>query len=355
MARRSRSDEVLSLGQITELVGGALHGDAPSGVRVTSVAELDGAGESDLVFVADQRRLPQLANCGASVALAPNALAAEAHENYGLPVIGVIDPHAAVAVILERLYPLVAGGQGISPHAVVATSAVVANGAIVGPTAVIDENATIGQGTEVGAGSYVGPGVSLGAECVIHPNVTIYEGTMIGDRALVHSGVVIGADGFGFARGVSEQMKIPQVGGVRIGDDVEIGANSCVDRGTLRETLIGDGTKIDNLVQIGHNCRIGRGCAISALTGLAGSTVIEDGVIMGGHVGTAGHQVIGAGSMLAAMAGVHGDLPAGSVVAGAPHMDIRVWRRAVPAFTKLPELLRRVRRLERRLDESSEE
>lgn len=305
--------------------------------------------------MADQARMGQLDGSRAAVALVPVALAAAAHRDYGLPTIGVADPHAAVALVLERFYPLAPAERGVHPAANVAASAVLGPDVAVAAGAVIDADAVVGANTEIGAGCYIGPGVVVGADCILHPNVTIYEGSRVGDGALFHAGVVIGADGFGFARDASGQLKIPQVGGVRIEDNVEIGANSCVDRGTLSETVIGSGTKIDNLVQIGHNCRVGKGCAISGLTGVAGSTVIEDGVIMGGHVGTAGHQVIGAGSMLAAMAGVHGDLPPGSIVAGAPHMDIKIWRRAVPAFTKLPELLRRVRRIERRLEEPDQE
>lgn len=322
---------------------------------MTAVAELGRAGASDLVFVVDEKRLTALAGCDAAVALVPESLAAGAHADYGLPTIGVPDSYAAVAAVLERLNPLVAGGQGVHATASVAESAVLGEGVVVAAGAAIDDGAQVGARTEIGAGSYVGPDVVIGADCLLYPNVTLYQGTTLGERVLLHAGVVIGADGFGFTRAAAGHLKIPQVGGVRVGDDVEIGANSCVDRGTLNETVIGSGSKIDNLVQIGHNCRIGRNCMICALCGLSGSTVLEDGVIMGGAVGMAGHQVIGAGSMIAAKTGVHGDLSSGSVVAGTPHLDIKTWRRFVGARTKLPELIRRVRRIERRLDEPSEE
>lgn len=322
---------------------------------MTAVAELDRAVAGDLVFVVDQKRLTALAGCNASVAIVPAGLAAEAQAEYGLPTIGVEDPYVAIAAVLERFHPLAAGVQGVHAGAFVAETAVLGEGVAVAAGAVIDAGARVGDRTEIGASSYVGPDVVIGADCLLYQNVTIYAGTSIGARVLLHAGVVIGADGFGFARDAEEHLKIPQVGGVRLGDDVEIGANSCVDRGTLSDTVIGSGTKIDNLVQIGHNCRIGRNCAICALCGLSGSTVLEDGVIMGGAVGTAGHQVIGAGSMIAAKTGVHGDLSSGSVVAGTPHLDIKTWRRVVGARAKLPELIRRVRRIERRLDEPSEE
>lgn len=353
MARRSNSEDVLGLAELAEIAGGELHGSGE--VRVTSVAELGRAGAGDLVFVVDKKRLTALAGCDAAVALVPKQFAAAAHVEYELPTIGVEDPYTAVAAVLERLNPLVAGGEGVHDDACVAATAVLGDGVVVAAGAVIDEGARVGARTEIGAGSYVGPEVIIGADCLLYQNVTLYQGTRIGARVLLHAGVVIGADGFGFTRDAERQLKIPQVGGVRLGDDVEIGANSCVDRGTLSETVIGSGTKIDNLVQIGHNCRIGRNCTICALCGLSGSTVLEDGVIMGGQVGMAGHQLIGVGTMIAAKTGVHGDLPAGSMVAGTPHMDIRIWRRVVGALTRLPELLRRVRRIERRLDESPEE
>lgn len=332
---------------------GELHGAAE--VQVTAVAELGRASASDLVFVVDQKRLTALAGCDAAVALVPATLAAAAHAEYGLPMIGVADPYAAVAAVLELLNPFVVGAPGVHDDASVAATAVLGEGVVVAAGAVIDEGAQVGDRTEIGACTHVGPEVVIGADSLLYPNVTLYQGTTVGARAVLHAGVVIGADGFGFTRDATGYLKIPQVGGVRIGDDVEIGANSCVDRGTLTETVIGSGTKIDNLVQIGHNCRIGRNCTICALCGLSGSTVLDDGVVMGGNVGMAGHQVIGSGSMIAAKSGVHGDLPPGSVVAGAPHMDIRIWRRVVGALAKLPELIRRVRRIERRLDEPPEE
>jgi len=353
LARRSRSGDVLGLAELVELTSGELHG--PDEGQVTSVAELDRAGAGDLVFVVDQKRIAALAGCDASAAIVPADLAAAAHTEYGLPTIGVAEPYLAIAAVLERFHPIVAGGRGVHADAFVAETAMLGEGVVVAAGAVIDEGAQVGDRTEIGASSYVGPEVVIGADCLLHQNVTIYPGTRLGVRVLLHAGVVLGADGFGFARDADEHMKIPQVGGVRLGDDVEIGANSCVDRGTLSDTVIGSGTKIDNLVQIGHNCQIGRNCTICALCGLSGSTVLEDGVVMGGNVGTAGHHVIGAGTMIAAKAGVHGDVSPGSVIAGNPQLDIRVWRRVVGALGKLPELLRRVRRIERRLDEPPQE
>ncbi len=355
MARRSRAAERLTLGQVIDLIDGTPHGPDHGDAEVAGVAEFAHATAHHIIFVADQRRLPSLGDSEALAAIVPEGLANDAQELFDGPIVEVADPHSAVAAILERLFPTVAGWSGVHPDALVDPTARLGNGVVVGPGAVIDASAQVGDDSEVGPGCYVGHGVTLGEACVLHANTSLYEGTRLGDRVLLHSGVVVGADGFGFARDAGTQLKIPQVGGVVIGDDVEIGANSCVDRGTLRETSIGAGTKIDNLVQIGHNCQIGQGCAISALSGLAGSTVLEDGVIMGGNVGTAGHQVIGANTLVAAKSGVHGDIAPGSMIAGSPHLDIRKWRRSIGAFAKLPELIRRVRRLERTAERSDEE
>lgn len=353
MARRSSAAPALTAAEIAELVGGVLHGDGD--LQVRAVREINTAGAGDLVFVVDTARLAQLTDCEAQVAIVPSSLAPEGASEAARAVILVEDPRAAIARVLVQLYPSPAIAAGVHPDASVAASARIADDAAVAASAVIDEGAEIGPRTVIGAGAYVGAGVRIGADTVLHSNVSLYEGTTLGDRVLLHAGVVIGADGFGFTRDASAQLKVPQVGGVQIGNDVEIGANACVDRGTLEATEIGDGTKIDNLVQIGHNCRIGRNCAISGLSGLAGSTVLEDGVIMGGNVGTAGHQVLGAGSMIAAQSGVHGDLAPGSVVAGSPHMSIRDWRRWVAARARVPDLIRRLRRLERRAGEPTEE
>ncbi len=354
MARRSRSGVGLRLTAVADLVGGTLEGD-PERV-VTGVAELGLATEHELAFVADARHAAALETTSAAVVLVtPDLEVGQSTPGKHPTLIRVEDPYRAVALVLDALYPLRPADAGIHPTAVIDPAADLATDVAVGAHVEIGVDAAIGARTEIGHGCTIGTGVQIGVDCVLHPNVTLYEGTRVGDRVVLHASVVIGADGFGFAREGLDQRKIPQVGGVVIEDDVDIGASSCVDRGTLRDTRIGAATKIDNLVQIGHNCDIGRHCAISGQAGLSGSTVLEDGVIVGGNVGTSGHQVIGAGSMLAAKSGVHGNLPAGSIVGGYPHMEIGLWRRVVGALAKLPGLLRRVRRLEKALEQRAEE
>lgn len=354
MARRSRSTEGLSLAAVAELVGGELEGD-PERI-VDGVAEIELASAGDIAFLADRKRLRALSTTNAAaVLLSPELHFGQAPPSENVGLIRVGDPYCAVALVLDALYPLQPAINSIHGSAAIDPGAHLAKDVAVGAHVEIGIDAVIGARSEIGHGCTIGRAVQLGEDCVVYPNVTVYEGTRIGDRVVLHAGVVIGADGFGFARDGSDQLKIPQIGGVVIEDDVDIGANSCVDRGTLRDTRVGAGTKIDNLVQIGHNCDIGRQCAISAQTGLSGSTVLEDGVIVGGNVGTAGHQVIGAGSMLAARSGVHGDLPAGSVVGGSPHMEIGLWRRVIASLAKLPEFRRRVRRLEKALENRCEE
>ena len=323
---------------------------------VEGVAEIELASERDIVFVTDSKRARALASTCAGAALVPQELEIAQHtRGKGINLIRVEDPYCAVALVLDALYPLQATTSGIHASARIGPGAELATDVAVGAHVEIGAATVIGARSQIGHGCTIAPGVRLGEDCTLYPNVTVYEGTRIGDRVVLHAGVVIGADGFGFARHGSYQRKIPQIGGVILEDDVDIGANSCIDRGTLRDTRVGAGTKIDNLVQIGHNCDIGRHCAISGQAGLSGSTVLEDGVIVGGDVGTSGHQVIGAGSMLAAKSGVHGDLPPGSVVGGSPHMEIGLWRRVVGALTKLPELRRRVRRLEKAAERRGEE
>ncbi len=352
MARPSEGVRSLTLGQIAELVDGRLEG--PADRRIDGADALSLAGPGQITFCTGAARREQLRACRAGAVLLPHALEAEGLDPE-VAVVRVRDPYLAIARVLAELYPQRPERCGV--HA----SAVLEQGVRLGEGASVGAHAFVGRDTVIGAGSWIGPGCvigrdcRIGEDCLLHARVTLYDRTRLGDRVIVHAGAVIGADGFGYARDGLLQVKVAQLGHVLVEDDVEIGANACIDRGTFGPTRIGRGTKIDNLVQIGHNCRLGAHCAVSGLAGLSGSTVLEDGVILGGNVGTAGHQVIGAGSLVAAKSGVHGDVAAGSVIGGYPHLEIGVWRRVVGALPKLPELLRRVRRLERRLASESEE
>ncbi len=211
------------------------------------------------------------------------------------------------------------------------------------------QGATVGDGARIGAGSYLGANSEVGEGTVLHPNTTVYAGCRLGRRVIVHAGSVIGSDGFGYATRGGVHHKVPQVGAVIVEDDVELGAGVTIDRGSIGNTVIGRGTKIDNLVQIGHNVRIGPGCLIVAQTGISGSTRIGAGTVFAGQSGAAGHLVVGSGVIVASKSAVYGDLPDKAFVAGIPAVDHRRWKRAQAAFGRLPELLARVRGIDDRL------
>jgi UDP-3-O-[3-hydroxymyristoyl] glucosamine N-acyltransferase len=233
--------------------------------------------------------------------------------------------------------------------AVVDPSARLGAGVHVGPNAVIERDAVIGDGAVVEASCYVGAGSEVGAGTRLYPRVTLYDGVRVGRDCILHSGVVLGADGFGFARVGGRHRKIPQVGGVVVGDDVEIGANSCIDRGTMEPTRIGTNTKIDNLVQVGHNCVVGERVILCGQVGIAGTTVIESDAVLGGQAGVAGHLTIGRGAMAAAQAGIISSVEAGAKVGGHPHMPLPEWLRMQAAMRQLVEMRAELKRLTERV------
>jgi UDP-3-O-[3-hydroxymyristoyl] glucosamine N-acyltransferase len=289
------------------------------------------------------RRAGELpASAAAAVILPPGA------PSHGKPALRTKLPQLAFARVLAIFHPPTKAPSGIHPTAVVDPSARVDPSASVGPLVVIEEGAAIGARTEVRAFALIAEGVRVGEDCVIGSHVVLRARARVGSRVILHDGVVVGADGFGYTpseRGLPE--KIPQVGTVVIEDDVEIGALSTVDRATTGVTRIGRGVKIDNLVMIAHNCDVGDYSIIASQSGLSGSTKLGRGVLMGGQSGAAGHQSIGDGARVASRGAVAGDVAPGETVAGAPAFPIARWRRAVIALERLPELLHRVRRLER--------
>ncbi len=244
------------------------------------------------------------------------------------------EPYSAYALTSRHFYPDAAVTPGISPQAIVAKSAVIGKDVRIEAGTVIGENVTIGNGSRIGANTVIGDGVEIGENCRIGALCSISH-TIIGQRVTLHRGIHIGQDGFGFAPSKTGIVKVPQLGRVLIGDDVEIGAGSCVDRGAGPDTIIGASSKIDNLVQIGHNVRIGKYVIIAAQCGISGSTWIEDGVMLGGQSGLAGHLKIGAGAKLAARSGVMTDVPAGETYGGAPAVPVRDWHRQTVAVAKL--------------------
>jgi len=353
----------MTVTELAALAGGRSGGDG--GVVVRNVSSIEAAGEGDLVFVEDARRLGAALASAASCVIVPegteDAEDAEGAEGAGRRgVIYAARPKLAFALIAEALHPPKRWGEGVHPTASVEEGATLGAGVHVGPFAVVGRGAALGDGTQVRAGAVVGAGVKVGGGCVLHPNVVLYEGVTLGDRVVLHAGAVIGADGFGYVRdpeGVYH--KFPQVGTVVIEDDVEIGAQTCVDRGALGETRIGRGTKIDNLVQIGHNVRVGERVVIAAQTGVSGSTVIESDAVIGGQVGMGDHARVERGAVIGSKAGI---LPgkvvrAGTVQWGVPVRPLDEYKRLNALWGRLPrmrdeieELKRQVRALTERLE-----
>jgi UDP-3-O-[3-hydroxymyristoyl] glucosamine N-acyltransferase len=313
---------------------------------ITGVAALEDARAGDISFLTDGRYRQYLATTGATAIILGRDMDLPDDCRTGLSLLRVDNPYLAMGATLGILNPESKPAPGVHPTAVLAEGVDLGDAVHVGPRAVIGEGACIGSGSIVSAGCVVAAGVQMGSECFLFPNVTLYESVVLGDRVIVHAGTVIGSDGFGYAQDGGQHVKIPQTGGVIIEDDVEIGANSCVDRATLGVTRIAQGAKIDNMVQIGHNCQIGAHTIICGQVGLSGTTKVGAGVMMGGQSGAAGHLTIGDGAMVAGGTGVINSIAPGSTVAGYPHQEISSWRRVTAALRKLPDLMRRVGRLE---------
>jgi UDP-3-O-[3-hydroxymyristoyl] glucosamine N-acyltransferase len=332
-----------TLGQLAQALGATLEGDAARVVK--GIAPLESAGPDDVSFVTDTRwrAAAQTSRAGAFVAGAGVA---------GLPgpVLRVTAPQQAMITLVELFHPAPPLAPGVHPSAVVAADARVDASAAVGPLAVIEAGARIGPAARVGALTYVGPGVEIGEGTTLGPRVTLLAGVRLGRRVIVHAGAVLGADGFGFAFDGAQHRKIPQTGGVLIEDDVEIGANTAIDRATFGDTVIRRGTKIDNLVQIGHNVQVGEHSILVAQVGISGSSTLGRGVVLAGQVGVADHVTIGDGAMVAAQSGVPSDLEGGAQYLGTPARPAAAARRIVVAEARLPELLQRVRALERAVE-----
>jgi UDP-3-O-[3-hydroxymyristoyl] glucosamine N-acyltransferase len=289
----------MKAGEIATFVGGVLHGDSET--EVTSVADIATAKAGQLAFAEREESVPATAASCVLIRETPSEL----HGLGSSSIIVVSNPKLAFAKTAALLHPLKSGTLEIHP------SAVVASGAEIGPDVFVEAFVCIGggsfvdRGTRIHAGAKIGDNTRIGSNCVIHPNVVVEEGCTIGNNVILHAGVVIGADGFGYVRDDGgRHIKFPQIGTVVIEDDVEIGANTCVDRGALGETRIGSGTKIDSLVQVGHNVQIGKRCVIAAQTGISGSVVIEDDCVIGGQVGFGDHVRVQSGAVIGSQAGV---------------------------------------------------
>jgi UDP-3-O-[3-hydroxymyristoyl] glucosamine N-acyltransferase len=328
---------------LAELVHGEVCGDGH--LVIYAARPLHDAEPGCITFVEDERHAQQLGGCRASAVVVPNGLSTN-----GLSVLRVADPMAAFAAIVRHLH----GRAEPPPHGIDPSASI-------HPTAQIGENcniypfACIGEGSAVGARCCIHSGVAVGRFCrigddvTLYPNAVLYDGTLVGDRAIVHANAVLGADGFGYRLHNGQHMKVPQLGHVEIGADVEIGACTTIDRGTFQATCIGDGTKIDNLVMVAHNCRIGRHNLFVSQMGIAGSSTTGDYVIVAGQAGIVDHVRIGDGAMIGAQAGVTKEVPTGQRMLGSPATPEREQKRILMSLEKLPEIRRDVRRIKQQL------
>ena len=331
--------------EIAELVGGTVvSGDE---VQIRGVNRIEHAQEGDLTFVTGPRYERLLGRTRASAIIVPRDISKCAK-----PLIQVDDPYAAFMRVLEVVREEVEQHPThIHPAAAIGKNVTLGKNVAVGPYACIADDALIGDGVVVYAGAYVGRLSYIGAGTIVYPNATIRERVRIGARCIIHSGAVIGGDGFGFVEREGRWWKVPQVGTVVIGDDVEIGSNTTIDRATCGRTEIGRGTKIDNLVQIGHNVVVGEDCVISGMVGIAGSAVLGNSVKVGATAGIVGHVEIGDRVEIAARSGVTKSIAAGARVSGFPAKEHHEEKRIVASVRRLPELLRRVKRLEAEIEE----
>jgi len=326
------------LTEIAKVLNGRILGDEH--LLIEGIAPIETAKAGEMSFVADRKNEKKAASSGASVLIVRETLP-------GLETTFLVvgNPYFAFAKAMALFHPPPVFLPGIDASAVVAEGLEIGEGASIGPLAVIEAGVRIGAGARVGAGVFVGEGSTIGADTLIHPNVTIREGVRIGARVIVHSGTVIGSDGFGFAPEKGSYHKIPQVGGVIVEDDVELGANVAIDRGTLGDTVIGRGTKVDNLVQIGHNVVIGNDTILVAQVGISGSVRIGHHVTLAGQVGVAGHLSIGDHVVLGGKSGVTKDIPSGSGLTGFPPIPHKSWLKAQAVFRHLPEMKSQVKEL----------
>ncbi len=325
---------------IAALVSGELIGDGT--VVVTGVAPLDRAGENDLSILSNAKYTALMTSTSAGVVLVDP----EFRDVGGSATRVIVEkPQEKLVGLLSKLYPQQETRPSIAATARIGKGATIGHGVSIGEYAIIGAGATIGDRVLIGAHCVIGDRVPIGNESRLWPGVTIYSGAMIGERVFIHAGARIGCDGFGYVFRDGAHQKIPHVGRCIIGDDVEIGANTTIDRGSIDDTVVGRGTKIDNLVHIAHNVRIGEKCLLMAQVGIAGSVTVGDGAILAGQAGISGHLTIGAGARLAAQAGVFGDIPAGETWSGYPARPHRDSLRASAALFKLAGMMSKLEKL----------
>lgn len=333
-----------SLRELADLVGGKITGDPE--VLVSGVADIADAEPGDIVFAESPKFVEEALESQASAVITfENGL------NFGKPMIIVSNPRYAFAQVIREFSPVKNREIGIHPTSFMGASATVGKDSTVGFNAYVGQNTVIGDDVWIHPLAYIGDNVRIGNGCVIHPFVSIHDNISLGNNVIIHSGAVIGADGFGYARVGNEHYKMPQVGTVIIEDDVEIGANVTIDRARTGKTRIGRGTKIDNLVQIGHNVTVGENCIIVAQVGVSGSVVLGNRVVLAGQVGLKDHVTVGDDAIVCAQSGVMGDVRAGAFVSGYMARPHKEQMKVYAAQQKLPALLQTVKDLERRINE----
>ncbi|HXF74984.1 MAG TPA: UDP-3-O-(3-hydroxymyristoyl)glucosamine N-acyltransferase [Methylomirabilota bacterium] len=335
-----------TLSELADHVGGKVIGDGS--VVIHRVASIDEARAGDITFLSHPRYQCFLPTCGASAVIVAPGAAARSTAPRSLNFLESSDPYLAFAKVLQLFAPAPEFAGGVSPQATVDESAQIGERVTIFAHAFVGARARVGSGSVLYPGVFIGEGAQVGADCMLHPNVVVREGCRLGDRVILHAGVVIGSDGFGYAGSGRDRVKIPQMGIVVVEDDVEIGANTTVDRATLGRTVIGRGVKIDNLVQIAHNTVIGEHTVIAAQAGIAGSSRVGRNVTLAGQVGVVNHVQIGDGAVVGPQSGIAQSVPAGATVssglAAAPHQD---WLKVMVLLPQLPKLWNRVRALER--------
>lgn len=330
-----------TLSELALLVNGELTGDP--GIVIDGLGDITTARAGEITFIAKAEKEDMIAATAASAVIVPTEVTAVSK-----PLIRVKDPYLAAAIIHRHFLAKPFTATGINERAVIGADCRIPTAVSIGPLAVIGDRVTLGERVTIHAGVVVGDEVTIGDDAIIYPNVTIYNGCRLGARVIIHSGTVIGSDGFGYATDQQGcHVKRPHVGTVQIDDDVEIGANVCVDRATFGKTWIKQGVKIDNLVQVAHNVVIGEGSIVVAQVGIAGSTTLGRGVILGGQAGIKGHIHLDDRAMVAAKSGVHANLQKGAVVSGYPAIPHKEWLKASSLFARLPQLFQEIRAIKK--------
>ncbi len=334
-----------TLQELSNLAGGRVVGDGD--LLISRLNSLKAAGAGELTFAVNGRLAGQLKESKASAAVVPEEL-----EGVIANQIISSDPDLAVAIIHSHLLARPFVAAGIHQTVVTGSGCMISNVVSIGPRVCIGERVRIGERVTIHPGVVIGDDVEIGDDCVLHANAVIAHACILGKRVVIFHGAVIGSDGFGFAtdRKIGSHVSKPQVGIVRLDDDVQVGSNSCVDRAAFGITHVRSGVRIDNLVMVGHNVEIGENSILVGQCGIAGSTVLGRNVVMGAKAGVGGHLNIGDGVMVAAKSGVHNDQPAGAVVGGTPAFDIKRWGRSAAVYGKLPEMRREIRRLGKELE-----